>query len=293
MRNTLARTIGILTVLWAVPAASCRREADSPESKSPSVAPAAQPTGTTGMPKVAAHVVTLSPGNDPNGAAARAPDPGRPVLATYPLPPGLGERVVGLLRDLLVEGEHPIGRVALAPGDRVIVVAPESIQEGIAATMKALGDAPPPPPPSTIRLHYWLVLGRPAVQPSGLERLGEGSSAMESIMRSQGPLDLRLLDEVLLASMEGEWAEVSGRRAKIEQRVARFGDRVIADLNVGAMGQLRTRVQLEPGKFVVLGQVGFDEREAATAFLGPGAPEPVQDALLYYVVRAEILDAAD
>ncbi|MBI4914657.1 MAG: hypothetical protein HY825_02325 [Acidobacteria bacterium] len=289
--NKLVRTTSFLSVLLLpVLSASCRSSdwgADSgPQAPPPPAASA------PALPKVQTHVVG-APANRTEGAAERPADPGRPVLATYPLPRGLGERVVGLLRDLLVEGEHPIGRVTLAPGDRVIVVAPESIQEGVSETMKSLADAPPPPPPATIQLHYWLVLGRPAAQASGMERLGEGAVAMDAIMRSQGPLDLRLVDEVRLASMEGEWAEVGGRKAHIEQRVARIGDRVIADLNVGAVGNLRTRVQLEPGKFVVLGQVGYDEHEAALAYVGPGAPEPVQDALLYYVVRAEIMGSAD
>jgi len=279
-----------LTCFLALLAASCR-SSDWGGDAGPQAPPPA--TSVPAMPKVQTHVVGVPTANRTDAAAEQPADPGRPVLASYPLPVGLGDRVVGLLRDLLAEGEHPIGRVALAPGDRVIVVAPESIQEGIAATMKSLGDAQEPSPPATIQLHYWLVLGRPAAQAAGLERLGEGAPAMDAIMRSQGPLDLRLVDEVRLASMEGEWAEVAGRRAHIEQRVVRVGDRVIADLNVGAVGSLRTRVQLEPGKFVVLGQVGYDEHEAATAYLGPGAPEPVQDALLYYVVRAEIMSSAD
>jgi hypothetical protein len=211
-------------------------------------------------------------------------------MATYEAPAPIADKVAGVLRSLLAEGEPPAGRVAALPGGRIVVVAPASIHEGIRSFIASVRSGPLPPPPAAIRIRYWLVLGRPAATPNGIEQLGEAAPAMEAAMVATGPLDLRLLDRVELISLENEHASAEGRRAEIGQLAARAENGIFADLRIGTRAQLDTRVLLEPGKLVVLGQVGYDERESAELFGdAPDAATATQGATLFHVVQAELV----
>ncbi|MBN1774013.1 MAG: hypothetical protein JXB32_22330 [Deltaproteobacteria bacterium] len=219
-----------------------------------------------------------------------APPPNPPVMATYDAPAPIAEKVAGVLRSLVAEGENPAGRVAALPGGRIVVVAPASIQDGVRDFIEHVRSGPLPPPPATIRIRYWLVLGRPAAEPSGLEQLAAAAPALEAVMASTGPLELRLLDRVEAISLENEHATAAGRRAEINQRAARAENGVFADLHIGTRARLDTRVLLEPGKLVVLGQVGYDERESAELFGdAPDSTAATQGATLFHVVQAEVV----
>lgn len=245
---------------------------------------------TAGNPKAqaAAPAPTVVGSPPPVPAGPTPPPPNPPVLATYEAPGPIADKVAGVLRLLVAEGENPLGRVASLPGGRIVVVAPASIQDGVRNFLETVRNGPVPPPPAAVRLRYWLVLGRPAAQPAGLERLGEAAPAMEAVMGATGPLDVRLLDRVELISLENKHGMAQGRRSEITQRVARTENGFFADLRIGTRARLDTRVLLEPGKLVVLGQVGYDEREAAEIFgEAPDAATAAQGATLFHVVQAE------
>jgi hypothetical protein len=270
------RSIAALVSCALVTGLACRQPAaDEPRDRTPAAAPAAAPAGAGPAPAV---------------ALPTPPPPNPPVMATYDAPAAIADKVAGVLRSLLADGDNPAGRVASLPGGRIVVVAPASIQDGVRGFIDNVRKGPLPPPPAAIRLRYWLVLGRPAVQPSGLERTAEAAPAMEAVMTATGPLELRLLDRVELISLENEHAAAEGRRSEISQLTARAENGIFADLRIGTRARLDTRVLLEPGKLVVLGQVGYDERESAELFGdAPDAPTSTQGATLFHVVQAELV----
>lgn len=275
MNQTLRTTLFCSALLAGL---ACRQPpADEPTDRPGAVARPA----TAGSPAAPVPAIAAPP---------TPPPPNPPVMATYEAPASIADKVAGVLRSLLADGDQPVGRVAALPGGRIVVVAPGSIHEGIRSFVASVRSGPLPPPPAAIRLRYWLVLGRPAAQPSGLERTAEAAPAMEAVMSATGPLELRLLDRVELISLENEHAAAEGRRSEISQLAARAENGVFADLRIGTRARLDTRVLLEPGKLVVLGQVGYDERESAELFGdAPETAAATQGATLFHVVQAELV----
>ena len=74
-------------------------------------------------------------------------------------------------------------------------------------------------------------------------------------------------------------AKTSGVRAEFEQVATAYEGGIVADIDVELRtmaGRLETRISLQPGKTVVIGQNGVEG----------------SDARLFYVLRAELVDAA-
>lgn len=217
-----------------------------------------------------------------DGRHATSPAPSTaasaPTLRTYQVPAGYGPKVRPIVGGLLSGGdkEPPVGRAALAPNDRLVVLAPESVQSGVKSLIDDLAknkDQVAVPP--TVTMTHWLVVvdDAPAPEgcgPKGLECMQGGpdlARALETVTRSQGPaaekLTFRLLERLSVRSIDSEYADLQGARARVKQRASVSGGKILADVSIDVMGKwgsgaVRTQLQFAPSQTVVLGQVAFD-----------------------------------
>jgi len=223
-----------------------------------------------------------------------APQPTVPLsstdmtLRTYKLPPGHGPKIRPILSNLLKNGDQQVGRTALAPDDRLVVLAPDSIHRGIEVFLKDLNASSTPlKPPPTVALTHWLVVAAPGPSPDescgpkGLQCLRGGPEvvkAVEAVDKSNGagsgPMHYTLLEQLSIRSMDSEHAELDGATAHIKQRATVEGGKIVADLNVRVMRRnaagIETRLQFSPNQTVILGQVAFDPEAAHPPAGGDG-----------------------
>jgi hypothetical protein len=205
------------------------------------------------------------------------------VLRSYRVPAGLEERVAGLLRTLMLRGEERVGQAMTGPDGLVVVLAPEGLQEGVRRLITELEskdlDLGPAKP---VEVTYWLVLARPpkGAGPADDPRLQEIRGALETVNTRQGPLRFELLERITASGLPGERSEVRGHLAEVRQRISTTGSAIVGDLEVQVQVRPRpagisTRVTLEPGQFLILGESGMDG-----------------DGQLLYVIRTRLLEGA-
>jgi len=215
----------------------------------------------------------------------------RVELRTYQVPEGHKDELRAQLRYVLRSNtDQPIGSVSSDTGNRLIVVAPPGIHEGLAEFVSQIEELGPAEAPSQVRLTYWLVLGRSApadpgrpFEVSGPAGMKEIEPVLAGIATAQGPTEFRLLERMQLASSGQDWARTRGRVAGIGQRAAVSGDVVVAEVDVSlGRQQLQTEVVLRRDQHLVLGQAGAEDETVREAF-GQGAT----DVTLYYVVAAD------
>lgn len=228
------------------------------------------------------------------GRAASADGPETALeLRSYEVPEAYRNEIKAQLRYVLQGSEaSQVGRVAEGTGNRLIVLAPAEIHEGLRSLLHDLEGAGPVPPPPQVRLTYWLVMGWPAPAEaatgrpfivSGPAGLREIEPALAGIAEAQGPTEFRLLERMEIVSTGQDWARARGRLAGVGQRTAVNGEAVVAELDISLGRQsLATEVVIRPGQHLVLGQTGATD-EASRAF-GDGR---AGDVTLYYVVAAD------
>lgn len=235
--------------------------------------------------------------------AAPAPAASDITLRSYDLPPGHGPKIRPILSNLMKKGDdQPVGRTALSPDGRLIVLAPESIHQGVASFLKDLkesGSEVKPPP--SIALSYWLIVAAPGPSPQaeqcgskGLRCLRGGPDlvkAVEAVDATQGPgagpTHYTLLEHLSIRSMDSERAELNGAASQIEQRASVAGGKIVADLSVRVMAQqapgVRTRLQFSPDQTVILGQMAFREPRG-----GESSPDDNAKGMLLFVTRGKV-----
>lgn len=217
-------------------------------------------------------------------------DADEPLLRTYTVPPEHTRSIVRALQSALSTGKDlpPHGTIEELPNGQLVVVAPVGIHDGIAELIKGLG-ATRPPPAHTATFNYWVVVGEPAAEASGLDT-PELAPALQAIVREQGPMKFSLLEQAQLATLVDESAKAQGDRMEVRQVVTEVGGRLVADIDLdvdvnpeydpnarcsrGMCKSFRTRVHVNPGQLLVVGQTGI---------VGPGgAPRS-----LFYLVRGQ------
>lgn len=217
-------------------------------------------------------------------------DSDEPLLRTYTVPPEHARSIVRALQSALSTGKDlpPHGTVEQLPNGQLVVVAPVGIHDGIAELIRGL-DANRPPAAHTAAFNYWVVVGEPAAEASGLE-VPDIKPALTAIVREQGPMKFSLLEMAQVASLIDESAKVQGNRMEVRQVVTEVGGRLVADVDIdidtnpeydpnarcgrGTCKSFRTRVHVDPGQLLVVGQTGV---------AGPGgAPRS-----LFYLVRGQ------
>lgn len=225
-----------------------------------------------------------------------------PELRTYTVPTGYdGVSIKNYLRGSFDSGETKLGTVLTYPDGILVVTAPPRIHAGIRQLFAELEERGPRPQSlgTTVALRYWILIARSAAGPgesvrfasAALRDAGSLRPVLDELAETQGPLEFSLLEQISLASLDqGDRAQTRGRQFVVEQRVLRpDAGSPIADISIQSFGQrgnthaVETRVRLESGKYVVLGQTAYN---AASEGLPEGwnlSDEP----LLFYVISSE------
>ncbi|MEM6992121.1 MAG: hypothetical protein AAF721_16545 [Myxococcota bacterium] len=224
-----------------------------------------------------------APPTEPTAPAAAAPEVEvAPVLRTYDAPPGRADELASVLQRVLLRGdEAPLGRATALEGDRVLVVAPDSIHEGV-ETLCGRMSAKPPSTATSVQLSYWVVLAQPA-EAADTAAVPELGSVLDEVVAQMGPAKFSLAERASLTSMLNARGESKGPTAEFAQTVTAREDGVVADLKIdvrqhqGPHAELRTRISLDSGQTAVVGQNGLPGDDGARVF---------------YIVRAELIDGA-
>ncbi len=227
-------------------------------------------------------------------------DPQAMTIKNYDAPQGYSARDIHrIVGTVLGHGEGSVGRATTGPGGTIIVTAPESVHRGIGellAKLEAQGTRPVEPEAS-VTLNYWFLVARPrpdgglSVASPALAKNAALRPVMEQIVGSQGGMEFHLLEQMRLTTIESEDGSVRGRFVEIRQRLMRYesGQRV-ADIRLTMFGSqgvrhtLETRVKLESGRFVVLGETAFKAQGSEFAALR----EERDELMLYYVISSSI-----
>lgn len=211
------------------------------------------------------------------------------TLKTYEVPHGYEAQVRALIRGVTDAS------VEVAPNGKLLVNATPGTHSGIRQLIADLKASAPPADEGPVTLTYWLILGRApegkvsdAIVTRGFPERGQKDvlPALQALNASQGPFEFALLERVELVGALDRTLEAQGEWVKIQQRVTRDGGGLSAELSVDADGPpfLQTELQLEPGKFLVLGQTSFDQDRLRP---NPFGRLSNQNTMLFYVVRAE------
>jgi len=210
-------------------------------------------------------------------------------LQVYEVPRGtagdLRQALARVLGDVRDSTQPASGRVTVTPDGRMLVLASAKVQAGVRAVVDAVSQRPVKPP-ARIDMNYWFVLGTrgDGELPEDLRAI---QPALDELVRTQGPMCFRRLEQMKLSTLAGDGGRVdNGDGISVRQDVSTTSGVVLARVNLHAgLRSLDTLVQLEPEQLVVLGQSGFREKDAKE---GEQA-----DQTLFYVMRADLRNGPD
>lgn len=234
-----------------------------------------------------AQTVAVSPPPVSDAAPAAVAD-APPVLGTYEAPPGRAGELANLLQQVLRRGKDnaPLGKATAVDEDRVLLVAPRSIHDGVAQLCEQMKQVPVAPARS-VRIDYWLVKVTDS-DVNDTSAVPEIADALAEVSANRGPAEFTVVERASLSSMLNARASTRGATAEFSQVASAHEGSVVADLDVdldraaGLVGELRTRVVVGPSQTMVIGLNGFEQVRGANT-------DQVSD--LVYVVRAELVDA--
>lgn len=219
-----------------------------------------------------------------------APEPEQIEMAVYDAPAGTAQQIKNVLQQAFYRNEQtpPVARATVTPDGKIIVTGPKSVQDGVANLMKNVGKLEAQPIP-TIELKYWLVLAKRGANGVPPE-LAELTSTLNAVSGASGGLDFELLEELTIRSQADDDGEVEGKNAKLWQVASVTGGTLTARIDIDPVGpsRLKTRVQLEKGQTLVLGESGF---ELHPMMLKAGTTGSIESRKLFYVVRPTVIEA--
>jgi hypothetical protein len=235
-----------------------------------------------GAAVVAAALFLLRPGPSAQTLAIRS----------YPVAP----EIAGEMRSALEVAMASQGHVSVTTDGRVLVMAPESLQQGVRAIVQEVSMEKPAPTPM-IRFELWAVSAVPgtAAGPDGSPGLAEIAPALGDLQKAREPLRFALLEKLALQARAGENdCLIQGVRAGFRvSPTVRYGAKgapvIAAKIEVQPVlnpifaarqpGSLKAVVELPPGQLLVIGQNS----------LPPGpAGAPNSQSQLYYIIRASL-----
>lgn len=193
--------------------------------------------------------------------AESAQEAEQPVLKSYEVPERLANEIQGTLLGLL-NYSKPQGSARLTPDGQLLIIAPKSFHDGVEGFIEKLEKNTPAPSPS-VEVHYWIVAGRKAKKPAKLDEFNRIKPALETIQNTQGDMEFKLLDYVVLTSSnQVRPTQVGGAVVKISQMLSAYSDGSLSiqpsiDLIGTAQGNIRsiqTNIETRSGELVVLGQ---------------------------------------
>jgi hypothetical protein len=230
----------------------------------------------------ACPLTRTEPAPTPPGAV-----PSNLVLRSYEVPNNGAQRLRGVLRELLWFGSDGkdsnkyVGRADVGPDGRLIVLAPDSVHEGVKALVASVTTTPVKEPGS-IRIDYWVVSGAPGKSEPPAANLKEVSAALTEVEKNDGPMAFTLVEKLTVSSMSNERATMDGRDTRVRQGATADGATVVADLDLERFGQrMQTRVRLKPGALAVLASAGMTSKDQGEA-----------GRTVYFLVRMAMSDGA-
>ncbi len=214
-----------------------------------------------------------------NPAAAPAPAAPELVLTHHHVPNG-GAREVAFAINRVIGGEG-MGASAVEGADRVVVVAPASVQQGVSGLIEELtSNAGAASSPRGVELTYWVVSGVPG-DGSGEIPHGINDATVQAIRAHHGPQTLTLVGSRTLRSIAGEMAMAKTDGLEVEQRVAVAPDgaTIVAELSIRDRegSSIDTVVRLHSDQMLVLGELG-------------GRRDGPEGEHVYYIVRGVVTD---
>jgi hypothetical protein len=211
--------------------------------------------------------------------------PSNLVLRSYEVPNNGAQRMRGVLRELLWFGSDGkdankyVGRADVGPDGRLIVLAPESVHEGV-KNLVASVTANPVKEPGTVRIDYWVVAGAPGKGEAPAANLQEVATALAEVEKNDGPMSFSLIEKLTVSSLSNERGSMDGRDTHVRQFTNVVDDNVTADLDIERFGQkLSTRVRIKPGVLTVLASAGMTTRSESKE-----TPDATRS--IYFLVRA-------
>jgi len=220
------------------------------------------------------------------------------VLRAYPAR-GQAEQLARAIGPLLILGEQRVGSARVGPDGQLLILAPRSVQEGVAQLIEAQSSSGEPGSPSSVVTTYWFLAARaggPEVERAGL--LHEIGPVLDEIDSAQGPQDYRLIERLELRQTEGFPSEAVSPKVRIEQEVESVsGGRITARVRAHLTNadRVETVVNLRAGQYLVLGQLALDP--SLDPFLLPTGPPRGRDLLaaqrrpaetaLYIILRGD------
>ncbi|HEY5808927.1 MAG TPA: hypothetical protein VIT67_13210 [Povalibacter sp.] len=178
--------------------------------------------------------------------------------------------------------KDPVGRATLSPNGRLLITAPESVQQDVASIIADVEGHELAPTP-LINCEVWLVSSHPGTIATSEGAPAEIGPALEEIAKSQGSARFELLEKLSTRVRSGQGSKLRGSRSSLQVtpsvRRGHDSEPVIAlDMTIETRsGALQTEAELHPGQIFVLGQSGF-----------PDASPGGEKSQLYYIVRASL-----
>ncbi len=179
------------------------------------------------------------------------------------------QRVLSDLFLLRSGGTNPnrvIGQATVAPSGELLVLAPESVHEGV----KSLVSHRPPPslaPAPNIRMTYWMVLGSPSEGQKPNE-IVDIAGALAVVEKRDGLGRFTVLEKAELQSVSGESGALVGREFKLFQNLSFNGKTIDGSVDLNAIGlsnSARMNVSLMPNQTVVLANSSAASKESGDA----------------------------
>ncbi len=205
------------------------------------------------------------------------------VLEAYAVPPGYSGLMSSALTRAMFVGNDAVGRVIETPDGQIIVVAPQSVQQGVKRLIDQLNASKPAlRTPTNIRIDYWLVHGHRAEAPATEYPAPILAETLEAVQQAEGPMRFELYAHKVLTSLDEERADLSSDGLFIRQEASwsSTGGTITAEVGIEAAGGvgINTDIRLSPGQVVVLGEVADI------------ADDQPYDAL-YYVISPTVIEA--
>ena len=206
-------------------------------------------------------------------------------IRTYPVPAEVRSKAQGAVRVLIKE--HG-GQVTNLDEASITVTAPRELQQGVAEVIATVAQAGPQTPQSgPVTLSYWAVMARPSQDGDSAASLpARIRPALDEVSQVHGGLEFRLVEELRLATYAGSGGQLHGSSLVLEQRVVTSsGNTVVADVDLrwgnSSKNRMATRVRLESGSTVVMGQAGYDMNR-------PQDWKDSESIMLLYLVSADL-----
>jgi hypothetical protein len=240
---------------------------------------------------------TPAPAPEAEAAEAAVVDEDGMVMRTYSVEPDRVREVRSVLGRLLqgAKEQPDRGRVEELGGGRIVVVAPPGIQSGVQQMLDEMAQAPVGSHTRSVEVSYWFVMGQPAAEGDNAADFPAIGAALEEVAKHSGPIRFEMLEQASLRSLLNERADTAGNRFSVEHVVSKVDRKYVADLRLRPSivplsqswhGRLETRVVVDPGTLLVVGQSGYSVPKARSA----PSVEKDDDRTLYYIIRIDSHD---